>query len=71
VLRHAPRSASARPDLLGALALIARNARALRRGARRRQELAELFPSQPEPAALVQDIENQRAGCRAVDAEPS
>ena len=49
-------------NLLGATALIARDAGRFDEALAAARRLVELFPDQPEPRALVEEIEDRRAG---------
>jgi len=57
-------------NLLGATAEIARDSGRFDEALAAAKRLAELFPDQPEPRALIEGIENRRAGKPAPEPEP-
>jgi predicted CXXCH cytochrome family protein len=67
-LRTAVARHPADQNLLGATALIARDAGRYDEALAAAKRLAELFPDQPEPHALVEEIEHRRAGGPAAPA---
>jgi tetratricopeptide (TPR) repeat protein len=62
VLRAALERHPADQNLLGTTAMIARNAGRFDEALAAAKRLAELFPGQPEPVAMVKELESQRAG---------